>query len=251
MEASVRARRRMRPTLQAALIASNAALYAAMGLATYFGIFAPVFGTVRFWPAVVVPALFSVLFTPWVGGVGAAIGIFLSDMVVHGNPLLSITVGVPANFLGFYLLGVLARGARRARWTAVGIQAVPLAVAGILYWARLIKGLVAHVFLAVAVVVFALGVFLTLSRPRYSGLLYASAAGLMVGSAVIGVGLWGFSQFFLLPTGETGAPIAAALVWFLWTYLTEIPFLAFLLPPIVYAVAKAMPERIRDILPAG
>lgn len=242
--AELRVERRLRQTVKVALTASNAALYAAVGLATYFGVFAPVFGTVRFWPAVVVPALFSVLFSPWVGGAGAAIGIFISDMVVHGNPLLSITVGVPANFLGFYLLGVLARRGAGLPKT-LGVQAVPLVGAAALYWTGLIEELVARVFLVVAAAVFALGVFLALSKPGYSGLLYASAAGLMLGSALIGVGLWVFSHFFILPTGEVNAPLAAALVWFLWTYLTEIPFLAFLLPPIVYGVARAMPERVR------
>ena len=239
-----------RASLEVALIAVNAALYAAVGLLTYLGLFAPVFGTVRFWPAVVVPAVFSVLFTPWIGGVGAAIGIFISDMLVHGNPLLSLSVGVPSNFLGFYILGRLARSRRRTWAASLGVQAIPLAAAGLLYWFGLVEEVVAYVFLAVAAAVFLLGAYLALSKPRYSSLLYASAAGLMVGSAVIGVGLWAFSQFFLLPTGESSAPIVAALVWFLWTYLTEIPFLAFLLPPIVYAVAKAMPERVREVIPA-
>lgn len=228
------------------MVASNAALYAAVGLATYFGIFAPVFGTVRFWPAVVVPATFAVLFSPWIGGLGAAIGIFVSDMVVHGNPLLSVTVGVPANFLGFYVLGRLARGEAGAakRIMAGALQAIPLAAALSLWFFGLLDELTSQVFLTVAAAVLLLGVALAYSRPAYSKLIYASSAGLMLGSAVIGLGLWAFSQFFVLPFGVSGAPIAAALLWFLWTYLTEIPFLAFLLPPLVYGVAKAMPERV-------
>ncbi|MCD6236123.1 MAG: hypothetical protein J7J94_03950, partial [Thaumarchaeota archaeon] len=99
---------RIRASLEASLIAVNAALYAAFGYLTYLGLFAPVFGTVRFWPAVIIPAVFSVLFSPRIGGVGAAVGIFISDMLIHGNPLLSLTVGVPSNFIGFYLIGFLA-----------------------------------------------------------------------------------------------------------------------------------------------
>jgi len=37
------------------------------------------------------------------GGVGAAIGIFLSDMLTHGMPLLSLSVGVTSNFIAFYI----------------------------------------------------------------------------------------------------------------------------------------------------
>ena len=64
----------MSKTFMIILTAVNASLYTAVGCLTYLGIV--VFG-VRFWPAVVVPAVFSVLFGPFVGGVGAAIGIFL------------------------------------------------------------------------------------------------------------------------------------------------------------------------------
>jgi len=74
-------------TLILILISLNAGLYTVVGYITYFGIV--VFG-VRFWPAVVVPAVFAVLFGSYVGDVGAAIGIFISDMLTHGMPLLSL-----------------------------------------------------------------------------------------------------------------------------------------------------------------
>lgn len=64
---------------------------------------------VRFWPAVVVPAVFSVLFGPLFGGVGAAIGIFISDMLSHGMPFLSLSVGVTSNFTAFYILGHMTK----------------------------------------------------------------------------------------------------------------------------------------------
>ena len=88
-----------------ALCAMNGALYATVGYTTYLGIV--VFG-VRFWPAVVAPATFSVLFGPMVGGVGASIGIFIADMLTHGMALLSLSVGVPANFACFYIIGLLS-----------------------------------------------------------------------------------------------------------------------------------------------
>jgi hypothetical protein len=46
-----------------------------------------------------------------VGGAGAAIGCFIGDFALSmfglTNPLLSLMAGVPANFVGFYLLGWL------------------------------------------------------------------------------------------------------------------------------------------------
>ncbi len=91
------------------LSAMGGALYAIVGYLSWLGVN---FYGVRFWPAVVVPATFACLYGGMVGGLSAAIGIFLSDMVTHGNALLSLTVGVPSNFVGFYLIGTLAGGDR-------------------------------------------------------------------------------------------------------------------------------------------
>ena len=103
----------MRPILLM-MISLNAALYAGIGYLTFLGIFAPIMGVVRFWGiAVVIPAIFAALFGPLVGGLGAAIGIFISDMIIHGNALLSITVGVPANFVMFYLIGWIIKNPKK------------------------------------------------------------------------------------------------------------------------------------------
>lgn len=87
-------------TLSIAMVTVCAALYAFIGRLTDLSITGP--GGVAFWPAVVIPAVFSTLFGPWVGGVGAAIGIFIRDMLFHGDALLSLSAGVTANFIGFF-----------------------------------------------------------------------------------------------------------------------------------------------------
>lgn len=93
--------------LKTSMTAINAALYVVFGGFTNLGIV--VYG-VRFWPAVIVPAVFAVLFGPLVGGLGAAIGIFIADVVYgHGNALLSVIVGVPANFIAFWIIGYAQR----------------------------------------------------------------------------------------------------------------------------------------------
>ena len=61
-----------------------------------------------FLPAVVIPAVFAVLYGPWVGGISGAIGIFIRDMFVHGNAALSLAAGVPPNFILFFLIGYIA-----------------------------------------------------------------------------------------------------------------------------------------------
>jgi uncharacterized membrane protein len=231
--------------LEPVLIAMNAALYAGVGYLTFLGIFAPVVGTVRFWPSVVIPAVFAVLYSPRIGALGAGLGIFISDMLIHGDPVLSITVGVTSNVAGFYILGVLARTLHRegrSRVLAILLQTLPLVVSvlalGLLDYST---GLI---FVGAAVLSFAIGLFYSLYKPIYAGLVAASSIGLLAGSTIIGLGVWAYSQFFSLPAAAGGGaqlPLTAAAIVFLWTYLSEIPFLMTLVPPLVAAVRKAVP----------
>ena len=102
-----------RETLSAAkrlsLISINAALYA-VAIAVTSPIPTP-WGVGHFRPGVVIPAIFTVVFGPIIGGIGAAIGCFLGDFALSffglTTPLLSLIAGVPGNFVGFYVMGWL------------------------------------------------------------------------------------------------------------------------------------------------
>jgi hypothetical protein len=64
----------------------------------------------QFRPAVVIPAFFSVIFGPWAGGIGAALGTLIADSVKHGGIYPgSLLAAVPGNFVGFFLMGYLMR----------------------------------------------------------------------------------------------------------------------------------------------
>lgn len=224
------------------LVVVNAVLYAVVGYLTFLGVFAPVVGTVRFWPSVFIPAVFAIAFSPLVGALGAAVGIFLSDMVIHGNPLLSLTVGVPANFLGFFAVGLTYRRVKGVR-AALGLTVAEVAAAALALYAAASSGLVDRDFaFAAAVAILAtLGstlAFAALFKGEVYRIVFAGSTGLILGSAVIGVGVWLFSQYFTLPTGQRALPAWAALVWFLWTYLTEVPFIALLTPPVVRVLKR-------------
>jgi len=233
----------MRRSQLVALASLNAALYAALGYASYLGLFAPVIGVVRFWPSVFVPALFSVLFGELVGGLGAAVGIFVSDMLIHGNALLSLTVGVPANFLGFYTVGALYKRFKDGkRWLAAALAEEALVVALVLT-AHYAGALDWPVVLAYLVGMAVTAVFtLAYGGSRFPLITFSCSTGLMLGSAVIGFGVYAFSQFFTLPTGASRLPLDAALLWFLWTYVTEIPFMIALVPPLAKAVERVLPR---------
>lgn len=93
-----------------ALIAISASLYAA-AIAITSPIPTP-WGVGHFRPGVIVPALFALISTPMVAGMGAAIGTFIGSFILSlfglSNPILSLIAGVPGNFVAFYLLGFLS-----------------------------------------------------------------------------------------------------------------------------------------------
>jgi uncharacterized membrane protein len=95
-------------TLIIVATAINAALYAVGSFATAY-IPSP-WGVGQFRPAVVIPAFFSVIFGPWAGGVGAALGTLIADSVKHGGIYPgSLLAAVPGNFIGFFLMGYILR----------------------------------------------------------------------------------------------------------------------------------------------
>ncbi|MEM3506462.1 MAG: hypothetical protein QXT31_02255 [Candidatus Bathyarchaeia archaeon] len=237
----------MKP-LKIALTSVCATLYAGLGYLTYLGIFTPVIGVVRFWPVVIVPAVFSMIFGPLVGGIGAAIGIFISDLAIHGNALLSLVVGVPANFICFYLIGFF--GNKNFNWKIVSIVSTILSIAIVLIaYNAYIFGTLSYevmlVFIGTCVFSYLLLLVIGFLKSEWRSYEIACFIGLIFGSLIIGFGVWGFSQFFVLPQTAGGGyklPFYASLVWFIWTFLTEIPFLLTLGPPIISAIYKAFPS---------
>ncbi|MFC1487006.1 hypothetical protein ACFLRN_04875 [Thermoproteota archaeon] len=236
-------------TIDIAMIGVSAALYAIVGVLTNMGIINPFFGVVKFWPAVFIPGIFAVLFGPWIGGLGAAIGIFVSDMVQpgHGIALLSITVGCTSNFVGFYLIGFISR--QNIKWHNViaflGIGSA--AVTGMIGYLFLINQLswdILAMFLGVLYACVVIVIGFGLWKPEFKNYGLASVIGLLVGSAIIGFGLWGYSQILPLPltTGfERNAPLYASFFWMVWTFATEIPFLVIIVPPVAKICYRAFP----------
>ena len=255
----------MLKALDVTLIAVNAALYAAIGYVLYviFPFVCPTVGGVRFWPVVVIPATFAVLFGPIVGGGGAAIGIFISDMLIHGDPLLSLTAGITSNFVCFGLIGYLSR--MNLNWkkafSALGVGVAILATLGYLiitpetviaYFSTpestiSVEQALWNIFvvLAIFVISYALVIAVGYVRPKWRSFGVASVVGAVIGSAIIGVGVWGYTQFFAMPAVIGGAhnlPYYAGLILFAWTFATEIPFMVILVPPIAEACYKAFPS---------
>ena len=236
------------------LTAVNAALYAGIGaLWTLFPLM--IFG-VRFWPQVFVPAVFSVLFGPWVGGVGAAIGIFLAD-TIYGthDALLSLLVGVPANFIGFFVIGWLTnhewKGIAKRVLVSLSLAIQPLyAVALVLglyflFGATTLGSSTSYLGLAGLIVVLAI-IFLIFVRNKWADFEVAASIGLAIGTAIIGVGIVAYSAIFGLPVAEGlgTKPLGDAFVYLVAasSYFTEIPFMVILTPPVAAACRAAFPS---------
>ena len=234
-----------------------AALYAVIGLLTSFGLSV---GGVAFWPAVVVPAIFAVLFGPWVGGIGAAIGIFIRDVIYHGDPLLSLVAGVTSNFTMFFILGYLAH--RKVNTQKIALSAV---IGGIL----LVGGLLLPTFLlptesslftqlsasqtialfaviATASILAIIAVFAFKREWRVFSV--GTVIGQGVGAAVVSVAVWAYSNLFYSPNGYFKTPLPPEFIPIIavWTIATEMPFILILCPPIINACYKAFPSLKRS-----
>jgi uncharacterized membrane protein len=235
--------------LDIAATAINGGLYAALGVIFYYvlPITAPGIGTVRFWPPVIVPAVFAALFGPWVGSVGAMMGIFVSDMLIHGNPVLSLMAGVTSNFAGFFLVGYLAKG--NTQWK------IPLAFFGLVSALLIavtqfvlvpqallsqVEGLVFSVVIVASYVVLSI---VALSSEKWRSYEVGCMVGLLIGAAIIGLMVPVFSQIFIMPGQTLLTPLAvSAGLWYLvWTFATEILFMIVLGPPILEACYRAFP----------
>ncbi len=220
-----------------AAVALNAALYVAAGI-LFYSVLPLSFGPVRFWPQVVIPGVFAAVFGPWVGGLGAAVGIFVNDIVLNGNPLLSLMAGVTSNFAGFWLIGYIAN--KKIHWRtptlAYGLVTALLMAIAYIYTDAFYVATIAAVYIVFVAVVIA--------SSKWRSYEAGSVIGLLTGSAIIGAMVPLFGAFFTPPGGVPLAPftLAGGLALFIWTFCSEILFLLLLGPPIIEAIRRAFPK---------
>lgn len=238
--------------LDFAVTAVCAALYFVVGYSTSFGFS---LGGVAFWPAAFIPAVFAVLFGPWVGGTGAAIGIFIRDVLYHGDPLLSLIAGVPANFLVFFLIGYLTKTklTPTKTFTAVVLGATVVLTGLLLPTVFLPAESVAFTAfsmqLTIALFTVSLAVsavlFLIISKywPEFRSFGIAVVISQSIGAAMVALAVYGYSQLFFGSGQYFSSPVPAAFVpiVFVWTFVTEIPFVLLISPPLIKVGYLAFP----------
>jgi hypothetical protein len=230
-------------TIDIAGLALNIALYVVVGY-IFYALIPISYGNVRFWPSVIVPAVFAVVFGPLVGGIGAAVGIFISDAILGNNLLLSLIAGVTSNFVAFYLIGYIAK--KKIRWAApviaYGILTaffvwIGYTYTGLDFWTK-----IAFIGVAVASYVIFLVPVVILRNSKWRSFEVGSVVGMLLGAAIIGITVPLFLQYFL--EGATFT-IPIALSTFFFTFFTEVPFVLILGPPIIAAIYKAFPTLSR------
>jgi hypothetical protein len=232
-------------TQDIAVIGICAALYAIVGISTanvnFFGI--------GFLPAVVIPAVFAMLYGPWVGGISGAIGIFIRDMFVHGNAALSLVAGVPPNFILFFLIGYISYRNISLKQALAGVivAAVGLLAPTII----LLPDITAYTTLSTEVFLLSFTLTFILSLAIIAAVAvrwkewrsYAIAAvvGQAVGAGLLSITVWGVSPLFL---SFFEAPLSASLIFpiFVWTFATELPFILLAGPPIIKICYRAFPS---------
>jgi hypothetical protein len=230
--------------LDIAGLALNIALYVALGY-IFYTLLPLSFGGVRFWPQVIVPAVFAVVFGPLVGGLGAAVGIFISDAIFGNNLLLSLIAGVTSNFVAFYLIGYLAK--KKIRWTipAVGYGIATVAFMWIGYAYTEIELWTKIAFMAVAAasyIIFLVPVVF-LRNSRWRSFHVGTVVGMLLGAGIIAATVPPFIAAFL---NGPEATMPLALSTFFFTFFTEVPFVLVLGPPIIAAIKKAFPTLHKD-----
>ncbi len=235
-----------------AIIALCAALYAVVGYLTSFNLS---FGGVAFWPAAFVPAIFAVLFGPWKGGIGAAIGIFIRDVIVIGQPLLSLTAGVTSNFAMFFLIGYFSHTKLDQKRTLLSlIMGGAVILAGLLLptiflpteslgFTKLSTETVVTLFGVIMVTSLILFAVIAKYWKEFRSFGVGAIIGQGVGAIIVAIGVWVYSQLFFSSTGYFTAPLSSAFVSliFVWTFATEIPFVLLVSPPVIKACYAAFP----------
>ncbi|MDR0372980.1 MAG: ECF transporter S component [Nitrososphaerota archaeon] len=225
-------------TQDIAVISICSALYAVFGYLT---------GSISFYgvgllPAVVIPAVFAALFGPWVGGISGAIGIFIRDMLVHGNAPLSLVAGVPPNFILFFLIGYLYTKniSLKQALTCISLAFIGLFVPSIILLPEMLTW--THVSIDAFLLTFVLTVIVSLvviavvsiRWKEWRSYAIGAVVGQITGSLLLSVTVWVVSPLFL-STLAIDAPIDAIYVLpiFVWTIATEIPFILLVGPPII------------------
>jgi hypothetical protein len=179
-------------------------------------------------------------------------------MLFHGDPLLSLSAGVTANFVGFFIIGYISR--TNLGWKKISISAIMggiiiaiglllptilLPAESVAYFSSNLSSLEIILLFVLTVVVSSL-VMIIVARfwSEWRNYVAGSIIGLGLGSTIIAIVVWAYSQVFFAPTGYFTAPISSLYIpiIFVWTFATEIPFILLLGPPIIKACYKAYPS---------
>jgi drug/metabolite transporter (DMT)-like permease len=102
-----------------------------------------------------------------------------------------------------------------------------------------------NLFTAIIIAIFIITILVGHLWSEMRNYVIGSIIGLGLGSAIIGVVVWAYSQVFILPKAVGGGfqlPLYATVLNFVWTFGTEIPFMILIGPPILKVCQRAFPS---------
>jgi len=132
------------------LVALCATLYASLIVLT--ATIPTPWGVGHFRPAVIIPALFGLIASPWIAAFGAALGTQIGSFMLPTGlgPLGSLVSGLPGNFVGFLIYGLIVHKCRS--------------------WARFVVGTVVGTLVGNFIAASGVAFWLTLVVPKWAGL---------------------------------------------------------------------------------
>src|SRR4030065_2758050 len=194
---------------------------------------------VALYPAVFIPAVFAVLFGPWTGGIGGAIGIFIRDMLFHGDALLSLSAGVTSNFVLFFVIGYVYRSSLGWKKLSFSLIIASIIIASGLLLPTILLPTQSIIFTQLttsgSLILFAVSILVSLISigivafflREWRNFVVGSVIGQGLGAGIIAFVVWIYSQLFFSSTGYFKAPITYEFIpiLFVWTFATETLFL--------------------------
>jgi len=171
----------------------------------------------------------------------------MNDMLIYGNPVLSLMAGVTSNFVGFFVIGYVAK--RNVEWKIPmlvfgALSALLVGITQIILVPDLLSATEGLVLSWIILGTYVALLIVVLLSSKWRSYEVGCMIGLLLGSAIIGAMVPVFSQMFIMPgkTELTPLTVSAGLWYLVWTFSTEIPFLIILGPPILEACHRAYPS---------
>ena len=233
-------------TQDVAAITICLALYVLLGF--LISSWLPKFYGVSFFPAVIISAVFVVIYGSGVGGISGGLGMFMIDIFTRGYGISVQSLGVGVlGFMLFFIIGYIYTKNISLKRVLTGVV---LAIVGLLISSFLFSDIVVFVSLSnkVAAFAFTLSVIVSLviiatvaiRWKEWRNYVIGAIVGQIVGGLLLSVTVWTVSPLCLSYLGISFEGIYV-MSFFVLTAVTETLLFLIVCPPIIKAIQISFP----------